>query len=223
VALVLAAGSGVRSGLDTPKAFAAVGHRSILARAVDAAAGCPLVTGVVVTVPAGFESRAEELLRDAKPPLSIVAGGSDRQASVRRALGEVPQDVTVVICHDAARPFASPALFAAVLGALSGVEGVIPVVPIPDTVKRVDGGRVRSTEDRNDLVLAQTPQAFAASALRDAHQRAAAEGRTFTDDAAILEWVGYRVSTVPGEPSNYKITTPDDLARAEREVTAHRR
>lgn len=220
---MLAAGSGTRSGLDRPKAFATVGDLTILARAVGAAASCPQVTGVVVTIPAGFEAEAGELLRGSTQPVAIVAGGTDRQASVRRALAEVPPDVAAVICHDAARPFATPALFAAVLEALAGAEGAIPVVPIPDTVKRVDGGHVRGTESRDDLMLAQTPQAFVPGPLRDAHERAAAEDRSFTDDAALLEWAGYRVLAVPGEPGNFKITTPEDLARAEREVTGHRR
>ena len=124
-------------------------------------------------------------------------------------------DVGVVMCHDAARPFATPALFDRVLGALDGVQGVVPVVPVPDTVKRVEGGVVLRTEPREGLVLAQTPQAFLALALRQAHDRAERDGIEVTDDAAALERAGFRVRAVPGEPGNFKITTPEDLARAE--------
>ena len=120
-----------------------------------------------------------------------------------------------MICHDAARALATPQLFSTVLGSLEGWDGVVPVVPVPDTVKRVRDGAVVATERREDLALAQTPQAFSARALRDAHARAAEAGLEFTDDAAALEWAGYRVRTTPGEPHNFKITTVEDLARAE--------
>jgi 2-C-methyl-D-erythritol 4-phosphate cytidylyltransferase len=121
----------------------------------------------------------------------------------------------VVVCHDAARPLATPGLFGAVLDALEGWDGVVPVLPVPDTVKRVRGGLVEATEARDTLGLAQTPQAFATSALRDAHARAERDGHEVTDDAAALELVGYRVRAIAGEAANFKITTLEDLARAE--------
>jgi len=119
------------------------------------------------------------------------------------------------VCHDAARPFASPALYSAVVSALASADGAVPVLAVADTVKRVRGGIVDATEPRDGLALAQTPQAFDAAALRDAHDRAEREGVEVTDDAAALEWAGYRVSAVPGEVRNFKVTTPEDLARAE--------
>ncbi len=214
VAVVLAAGSGDRLRMGAPKAFVAVGGRSMVALAAAAAAACPDVDSLVVTVPPGWEDRGREELPPTKPA-TVIAGGESRHASVRAALGAVPDDADAVLCHDAARCFASPALFSAALAALADADGAVPVVPVPDTVKRLRDGIVVATEPRQDLGLAQTPQAFRAGALRDAHARAAAEGLEFTDDAAALEWSGYRVRAIPGEPGNFKITSLEDLARAE--------
>ena len=216
VAVVLAAGDGERLGRG-PKAFLEVGGRSILSMAVAAAAACPEVEEVVVAVPAGFEERARRSVGAAKP-VRVLVGGRSRQESVRLALDAVGSGRPVVVCHDAARPFAAPELFTAVIGALADADGAVPVLPIADTVKRVREGYVESTIAREELRLVQTPQAFAASALRDAHARGADTGTRFTDDAALLEWAGYRVRAVTGEPVNFKITTAEDLARAERYV-----
>jgi 2-C-methyl-D-erythritol 4-phosphate cytidylyltransferase len=214
VAIVAAAGSGERLGVPGPKAFVSLGGRPILARAVEAALACPAVGLVVVAAPPGAEDLAHAIVE----PLgahAVVTGGATRQASVRAALAAVPQDAPAVLCHDAARALATPALFAAVLEALEGWDGVVPVVPVADTVKRVRGERVVGTEPREELALAQTPQAFVAEALRDAHARAEAAGVEATDDAALLEWAGYRVRVVPGEATNLKITTRADLGWAE--------
>ncbi|MEW6058654.1 MAG: 2-C-methyl-D-erythritol 4-phosphate cytidylyltransferase [Actinomycetota bacterium] len=214
VAIVLAAGSGERLGGATPKAFVTLAGRPILARAAQAVLSCEKVSTVVAAVPPGLEGLASSMLEDIGPHV-IVTGGPSRQASVRAALAAVPGDVTAIVCHDAARPFARPELFSTVLAALPGADGVIPVVPVPDTVKRIRDGFVVSTEARDGLALAQTPQAFVADLLRDAHQRAAEAGLDLTDDAAIMEWAGYRIRAVPGESTNLKITTQDDLAWAE--------
>ena len=218
VAIVLAAGEGERLGRG-PEAFLEIGGRSILSMAVAAASGCPEVDELVLAVPEGFEDLAG---RSIGPSLSassrVVAGGRTRQESVRLALGAVPEDRPVVVCHDAARPFAAPELFSAVVEALADADGAVPVLPLLDTVKRVRDGYVESTLPREELRLAQTPQAFAGPALREAHARALVEAARFTDDAALLEWAGYRVRAVTGEPVNFKITTAEDLARAERYV-----
>jgi 2-C-methyl-D-erythritol 4-phosphate cytidylyltransferase len=105
-------------------------------------------------------------------------------------------------------------LFTRVLDAVTGADGAVPVVPVPDTVKRVGSGRVIGTVPREELALAQTPQAFRLDVLRDLHERAAVEGINVTDDAGLLEWGGRVVVTVPGEVENFKITTPSDLNRA---------
>jgi 2-C-methyl-D-erythritol 4-phosphate cytidylyltransferase len=215
VAIVLAAGRGERLGAGGPKAFAQLAGRPILAHAVTAALACPEVRMVVVAAPPGAEDLAHAIVE----PLgahAVVAGGATRRASVRAALEAVPAEVPAVVCHDAARPFATPGLFSRVIAALEGVDGVVPVLPVPDTVKRVAKGVVLGTEPREGLVLAQTPQAFDAAALRAAHERAERQADEVTDDAAALERAGYRVRAIPGEATNFKITTPEDLARAER-------
>ncbi len=218
VALVLAAGEGERLGRG-PKAFLEVGGRSILSMAVAAAAASPTVDEIVVAVPAGFLEQVSRAIVPAVPKrCRAVLGGRNRQDSVRLALETVPADRPVIVCHDAARPFAAPELFSAVIAALADGDGAVPVLPVPDTVKRVHDGYIESTVPREELKLAQTPQAFAGPALRDAHERGAAAGMRCTDDAALLEWAGYRVRAVPGEPVNFKITTAEDLARAERYV-----
>jgi 2-C-methyl-D-erythritol 4-phosphate cytidylyltransferase len=144
---------------------------------------------------------------------AVVDGGASRADSVRAGLAAVPADASVVVVHDAARPLAGPDLFAAVVAAVreGDVDGAVPVVPVADTLKRVRGARVVATVDRDDVVAIQTPQAFAADALRAAH----AGGADATDDAGLLEAAGLTVGTVPGDPRNFKLTRPEDLALAE--------
>ena len=213
-AIVLAAGTGERLGSQVPKAFVPLGGRPLLARAVATAFSCPSIELVVVTAPPGSEDLAHAIVE----PLgshAVVTGATTRHGSVGVALSAVPDEFATIVCHDAARAMASPALYSAVIGALRGWDGVVPVVPVPDTIKRVHGDEVVGTESREGLALAQTPQAFTAAALRDSHARAAAASLDFTDDAGALEWAGYRVRIVPGEQGNFKITTAEDLARAE--------
>lgn len=213
VAIVLAAGRGERLDPAVPKALVSVGGRSMVARAVQAASTCRGIMGVVVVAPQGFEERVTEMVK-AFGVDAVVTGGSTRQASVRAALRSVAAEVPSVVCHDAARPFATSGLFDRVLDALNGWDGVVPTIPVVDTVKRVAGQRVEATEPREALALAQTPQAFIAAALRDAHAAAERDGIHATDDAALLERAGFRVRAIDGERSNLKITTWDDLRLA---------
>ena len=148
---------------------------------------------------------------DGLPGATAVPGGASRSESVRAGLAAVPPTAGIVVVHDAARPLASPALFAAVVAAVrAGADGAVPAVPGVDTLKRVDGDRVLGTVSRETLVAVQTPQAFRAGALRAAHSG----GGEATDDAALVESAGGTVVVVTGEPDNLKVTTPDDLARA---------
>jgi 2-C-methyl-D-erythritol 4-phosphate cytidylyltransferase len=215
VAVILAAGAGKRLGAEIPKAFLPIGARPMLAVAAATAAASPAVGAVVVTAPPGYEGDARGCLEGLAVPCTVVTGGVTRQASVRAALTAVTGDADVVVIHDAARPFAPPDLFSEVVEAVvAGADGAIPVLAVTDTVKRVDGGIVAGTVDRAALALAQTPQAFRVVALREAHDRAAADGTAVTDDAALLETSG-TVVAVLGDPMNVKITTMLDLARAE--------
>ncbi len=184
--------------------------RPVVAWSVEAAR--TVADGVVLVVPEGV---AEDIEAQGGPwgaDLTVV-GGSSRAASVRAGLAVVPEDASVIVVHDAARPLAGSELFAAVVQAVmtEGVDGAIPVLPVSDTLKRASGGVVRATVDRDGLVTVQTPQAFDAGVLRIAHR----SGDDATDDAGLLEAVGATVRTVPGDPRNLKITHTDDLELAE--------
>jgi 2-C-methyl-D-erythritol 4-phosphate cytidylyltransferase len=218
-AIVLAAGAGRRLGADGPKAFVTIGDRPLLAVAAAAAAASPLVSSLIVTAPPGLEERAAGCVEFLGKPVTVVPGGLTRQASVRAALSALGDDVDIVAVHDAARPFAPPDLFTAVIAAVAaGAVGAIPVIPVADTVKRVHDGVVVSTLDREELALAQTPQAFRVDALRRAHERVGASDLEVTDDAALLELAGGTVLAVAGDAQNFKITTFLDLARAESRI-----
>lgn len=202
-AVVVAAGEGRRFG--SKKQFAELAGRRVVEWSVDAARS--VAEGIVLVVPAA-DTADTALLRLADV---LTAGGSTRAESVRAGLVCVPERATVILVHDAARPLASPALFRAVVDALSGgADGAIPGVSLSDTVKRVTGEVVRETLPREELVAVQTPQAFRAAVLRRAH----AEGGEATDDAALLERLGATVRVVPGETTNVKLTAADDLSRA---------
>jgi len=214
-AIVLAAGAGRRLGAERPKAFLPIGERPMLAVAAAAAAASPAIEAIVVAAPAGFEDEARGCLEGLPVPTEVVTGGASRQASVRAALEALGDGIGIVAVHDAARPFAPPDLFTEVVRAVAdGADGAIPVVPVTDTVKRIVGGHVTGTVPRDELGLAQTPQAFRVAALLEGHDHAAAEGQHVTDDAALLEGAG-TVVAVAGDPMNVKITTMLDLARAE--------
>ena len=208
-AVVVAAGSGRRFGGF--KQYELLGSRMVVDWAV--AAARTVADGVVVVGPPGRLRAGNE------PVDALVAGGDTRSASVRAGLVAVPEDAEIVVVHDAARPLASPALFAAVVAAVrGGADGAVPGVALPDTVKQVQEGTVVATVDRAELVAVQTPQAFLASVLRRAH----ATGGEATDDAALVEALGGRVTVVAGEPGNVKLTALEDLADAEHRVLSGR-
>jgi 2-C-methyl-D-erythritol 4-phosphate cytidylyltransferase len=162
--------------------------------------------GVVLVVP-GERSLDPEPAADA-----VAAGGATRSDSVRAGLALVPGDADVIVVHDAARPLATPELFHAAIAAVrNGADAAICAVHVSDTVKRVTDHVVVETLDRRHLVAVQTPQAFRADALRAAHAR----GRDATDDAALVEASGGKVVVVPGDPHNFKVTNPGDVAVAE--------
>ncbi len=213
LALLAAAGRGERLGGRLPKAFVEIAGEPLLAHAVRTLGACPGVEGFVVAAPQGMEDETKAIA-DGPKLLGVVTGGATRQDSVARALEAAPPGFDAVVCHDVARPLATPDLFAAVLEALDSADGAVPGVRVPDTVKRVAEGRVAETVPRAGLVLAQTPQAFRRGPLERAHRAAAEDGFEATDDAMLLERAGYSVVVVPGDPANVKITGPGDLERA---------
>jgi 2-C-methyl-D-erythritol 4-phosphate cytidylyltransferase/2-C-methyl-D-erythritol 2,4-cyclodiphosphate synthase len=214
-ALLLGAGRGDRLGTGRPKAFVELRGKTLLRRAVETVEACPDVACFVVAAPAGWEDRAKALAGVSPKLTAVVAGGATRQRSVLAALRVVPIEIDAIITHDVARPLASPKLFSAVLESLQQADGAVPVVPVPDTVKRVRGEVLVETVDRASLALAQTPQAFRREALTAAHDRAAEATMEATDDAAILQAAGFRVIAIPGDPDNLKITGGSDLRAAE--------
>jgi 2-C-methyl-D-erythritol 4-phosphate cytidylyltransferase len=195
--IVVAGGTGSRIG--RAKQYEQVGSRRVIDHAAEVARA--VSDGVVLVVPPA-DSAAE----------GGVAGGATRSESVRAGLTAVPPSATIICVHDAARPFASSQLFAAVIAAVSsGADGAVPGIPVTDTIKRIDPGNVVvDTPPRSALVAVQTPQAFRASILRAAH----ASGRDATDDASLVEICGGRVVVVAGEQTNRKITRHEDLAWA---------
>ncbi|HEX2031868.1 MAG TPA: 2-C-methyl-D-erythritol 4-phosphate cytidylyltransferase [Actinomycetota bacterium] len=212
--ILLAAGQGQRLGWDRPKGFVEVAGRPLLSRAAETAARAGIADVLVVAAPVGWEAEAERAATGCGLPIRVVTGGPTRRESVRLSMQALPE-ADAVVCHDVARPLATARLFRAVVEALGAADGAVPVVPVTDTVKRVSDGLVSETLRRDDLALAQTPQAFVRVALAEAHARARAAPPVATDDAALLEAAGYRVAVVPGDPANVKVTVPGDIRLVE--------
>jgi 2-C-methyl-D-erythritol 4-phosphate cytidylyltransferase len=216
-ALVVAAGRGERLGPGDPKAFRPVGGVPLLVHAVRALSAAACVRYVVVAAPADLLAGEH-----AGADLEVVAGGADRPASVRAALGAVPPGLDVVLVHDAARPLAPSSLAEAVAAAVAGgAQAVVPVLPVVDTVKQVDGDLVVATLDRRALRAVQTPQGFRRAVLERAHDEHPAGGAVeVTDDAGMVERLGIDVHVVPGHEEAFKVTRPVDLLLAELVLTS---
>jgi len=212
-AILVAAGRGERLGLDHPKAFAKLGEDPLLAEPLRRLDDCGWVDAIVVVVPAGWEEPAILLAEEVGcgKVSACVAGGEARADSVRAGLAEVPADAIAVLVHDAARPLVSDEVIERVLAPLSeGWDGVVPGLPVSDTLKRVaPDGAVVETIARDAVYAVQTPQAFPADVLR----RALGGESGATDCAGSVEAAGGRVKVVPGDPRLLKVTTTDDLAR----------
>jgi len=209
--VVVAAGSGTRLAAGIPKAFATVAGHTILEHCLRGIAQASDAQ-VVIVAPESYVDAATALAGTA----TVVVGGDTRQASVAAGLAALGPAVDVVLVHDAARAFTPSAMIDRVVAAVRDTgAGVIPSLPVSDTIKRVDGAAVLETVDRADLVHVQTPQGFPRDALDTAYGRAATE---YTDDAALFAAAGFSVSVVPGDALAFKITTPADLRRAEQEL-----
>jgi 2-C-methyl-D-erythritol 4-phosphate cytidylyltransferase len=234
-ALVLGAGSGerLRESLGAgvreseredeapwglPKAFVPLAGRCLLVRSLEAVAASEEVDLVVPVVAqeALPRLRTLETELDRIPKLRpAVAGGAERQDSVRCGLEALPAEVTHVAVHDAARPLVRPGDVSRVVRAARSSGAALLAVPVTDTIKRVQGGEVAATPPRAECYAAQTPQVFRTEWLRDALAKAEADGVRGTDDAALVERLGVTVVVVEGDPANLKITSAEDLALAE--------
>jgi 2-C-methyl-D-erythritol 4-phosphate cytidylyltransferase len=215
-AVVVAAGAGDRLAADRPKAFVRLGGRTMLAWSLAMLDDHDLIDGIVMVVPEEYEERASLLADDlcATKIAAAVPGGATRPDSVAAGLACVPEGAAFVLVHDAARPLAPPEVVDRVVAALrAGADGVVPALPLADTVKRVGpDGSVAETLDRGALRAVQTPQGFPAAVLREALASRAGDA---TDCASMVERLGCSVVCVEGDERAFKVTTPADLARAE--------
>jgi 2-C-methyl-D-erythritol 4-phosphate cytidylyltransferase/2-C-methyl-D-erythritol 2,4-cyclodiphosphate synthase len=227
-AIIAAGGRGQRFGAAEPKQLLVVGGRTILERSVDAFLSHPSVSEVVVALPQELVAsppaylRANEAVASPSKPLRLVAGGRRRQDSVANAFRAAAERSEVIVIHDAARPFVSAELITRTIAAAASAGAALAAIQARDTVKRAGPGEVRfvtETLARESIFLAQTPQAFRRSVLADALRLA----DEVTDEAALAERAGHRVQLVPGEASNIKITTPEDLRLAEAIAEAWKR
>jgi len=218
-AIIVAAGSGSRLGSATPKAFIRLGSQTLLYYSLRTIVQVPALFEVIVTVPAGMESAAgnEAPQTELKLPIKIAPGGVERQDSVRIALGLTSAESELVVIHDAARPFATPAMFDDSLRAAAECGAAIVAIPIADTLKRVESGSIAATIPRAALYQAQTPQAFRRDLLKQAHRMAHENQIVATDDADLV------VRIIEGSPLNLKITTPADLEIAQALALSHSR
>jgi 2-C-methyl-D-erythritol 4-phosphate cytidylyltransferase len=226
VALLLAAGRGRRLGLGVPKAFAPLAGRPLVVHALEALLAVPELDLVIpVLGPSELEAWAGEVgaichsPRLAKP----VAGGEERQDSVRAGVAALPAEAQLVAVHDAARALVRPAAVSRVVAAAAAEGAALLAVPVRDTIKRVAGGSVAATPPRSECWAAQTPQVFRTELLREALAKAEADAYRGTDDAELVERLGVAVRIVEGDRDNLKITHAEDLALAEHLLARRRR
>ena len=221
--MVLAAGRAERFGGSVAKQYQLIGGVPMVLLALRPFTSHPDVAQVVLVLPAEDAANPPTFLSalpviPAFPALTIAPGGDHRGDSVRSGLSALRSECTVVLVHDAARPFVDRGVIDAVIALARGGEGAVPAVPLSDTLKEAsaaDSTLIRRTHPRARLWRAQTPQAFPRKVLEEAHARAASCGHRATDDAALVEAMGVPVRLVPDSTRNLKITTREDLALAE--------
>ena len=221
-AVIVAAGRGERAGAGGPKQYREIGGEAIIARTLRRFAEHPEIGRIVVAVhPDDGEIFAGTAKRFGQR-IETVLGGASRQESTLYALRKLAEEPPeVVLIHDAVRPFADDALITRVAQMAATGRGALPTLAVTDTLKRSQDGRIE-TVDRSHLFAAQTPQGFPFKDILRAHERAAAEGRSdFTDDAALVEWIGLAVAIVEGAPDNVKITYAQDIEMADRKLRSH--
>lgn len=231
VALVPAAGLGLRMGGSVRKQFRFLGGVPLVVHSLRILQASPVIDRIIMAVPQADIAYCRAEIVDAHrftKVADVVAGGQERQDSVRNALAVVDERVEIVLVHDAVRPFLTESMVANVVTAAKATGAAIIALPMRDTVKQVGEDRViQRTVDRRPLWLAQTPQAFRRDWLQEAHRKAQAEGVTATDDASLLEWMGRPVTVVEGSGENIKVTRPEDMVIGEailasRQVTAEK-
>ncbi|MCC3306069.1 bifunctional 2-C-methyl-D-erythritol 4-phosphate cytidylyltransferase/2-C-methyl-D-erythritol 2,4-cyclodiphosphate synthase [Sneathiella sp. HT1-7] len=217
IALILAAGKGLRTGLNIPKQYIEIAGKSILRRAIDAFLRHPEIDTICVVIGEDDLLLYEKAITglDILPP---IVGGVTRQESVQNGLESLVEHTPdSVLIHDAARPFISRELISRCLSKLNQAEAVLPSIAITDSLKSFEGDLITGALNRDEIVAAQTPQAFAFAPILAAHRTFA--GENLTDDTALAERAGIEVAMVEGDPANFKITTPEDIEKAHNMIT----
>lgn len=206
-------------GGSVPKQFLSLGGEPLVVHSLRILQAADTVGEIILAVPAAdLDYCANELVKRQgfSKVTKVVAGGIERQDSVRHALGHVKEETEIVLVHDAVRPFLTGHMVNNVLAMAEKHGAAIIALPMRDTVKEVDPDHViRRTVDRRPLWLAQTPQAFRREWLQEAHRKAHAEGVHATDDAYLVEWLGHSVMVVEGSGENIKVTRPEDMVIGE--------
>ncbi|MFW6437821.1 MAG: 2-C-methyl-D-erythritol 4-phosphate cytidylyltransferase [Armatimonadota bacterium] len=217
-AVIVAAGRGTRFGGALPKVFVQLAGRPMVEWSLMAYGGCEAISDIVLVVPADLVDYAREITADDHPKVvAVVAGGGERPDSVLAGLEVLRETAPEIVCvHDGARPLIDEASIMRSIEVARERGGAVTAIPATDTIKRcAEDGRIEATPPRCDLYHAQTPQTFQYMLLLDAYDRALSEGLDVTDDASLVERMGRPVYVSEGHRDNFKITTPEDHARAE--------
>jgi len=216
-AIIVAAGKGKRMGEDIPKQFLLLKEKPILWHTLYAFQ-CSAIDEILLVINPDWEQESNNIVKEFSKVKYVVFGGKTRQASVWAGL-EAIEHTDIVLIHDGVRPFVSKKLIKRVIEGVYKWEAVVPVLPVKETIKWVEGSVIKKTIPRDYLYFAQTPQGFKYLFLKEAYVQAQIRKWRFTDDASLLEKIGIRVHVVSGEPYNIKITTPEDLKWAEAIIT----
>lgn len=212
VCLVAAAGKGKRFGRETPKTFHAVEGQTLLVRSLKSLSAWAGISRFVVMVPEGWEKQAEDDLEANFSGIeaTVTAGGETRQESVSIGL-EAAGDADIILVHDAARPFVSPALIERVVAGVRDTGAAVPALHMTDTLGRLRGEELDAIVSRDKVVGIQTPQGFRTDVLRKAFEAAEGSEQKMTDESSLVLAAGMPVKVVDGERWNVKVTVKDDI------------
>lgn len=220
VAIIPAGGTGRRMGGEIPKQYLLLAGTPILVHTLGAFQSSPLIDEMILAVPEGDIAEVRQGVVESygfSRVRCVLAGGRERQDSVKKALAHLGGEDGVVVIHDGVRPFVTADLIERAVAAAKKFGAASVGLPVRDTVKEVDAaGRVSRTVPREGLWLTQTPQAFRKEVILRAYEQALADGFYGTDDASLVERTGTPVHMIPGDPENIKVTTPEDLLQGEK-------
>jgi len=213
-AIIVGAGKGERLDAETPKSIVKLGDKPLVRWCVEAMAAVETITSIVVLAPSGYEQQIEDILQGIDRPVIVKTGGETRTDSVRIGVKSVAKSCNIVAIHDAARPLIKPSHILRVIIAAAEHGAAALATPVNDTLKRVEGECIISTQPRDNLWAVQTPQVFQRELLERALELLS-QGVFLSDDCALLERIGESVRVVRGDATNIKITYPEDIIIAE--------